>query len=114
MRILLVALLLSWAAAGADINRSLWALTAAHAADYASSLRIDGINYIELNPLVRGPNGEFRKYRGIAVKAGIVGATWAIEKWVVRKEPSAARWLSKVNWGLTIGVGAVAVRNRLP
>lgn len=86
-------------------KRSLIPLVATQSLDIASSYGMR-----ELNPLLAGPNGEFGA-KGIAIKTGTTAAIVGVEYLIVKKWPSSARILSKVNWGTSAVTGVIAARN---
>lgn len=86
---------LYWASAGA--------MTAGTVADYRSSLATG----YERNGLLRGRDGRMAPGRGLAIKAGALGGTIALQRLVMRKRPRAGRWFTIVNFGVAAGYGAV-------
>ena len=102
-------LLLGFAVSLPAADPSLWAsqaaLVAASVADAHSSF-----GGRELNPLLRGPEGEFGA-RGAAIKGAAVAVLLVTEYLVSRKHPRARRVLNRLNWIMAGGTAAIAARN---
>lgn len=84
---------------------SLLAVAAGTGMDIASSW-----NRPEANGLLRSPDGRFAA-RGVAVKISLIGAVVGIQALVLRRRPEMRGFASRVNFGIGVGTGAVAVRN---
>lgn len=95
---------------------SMMGLGVAHGVDYMSSLGAKGVGVggngvVELNPLVRGREGQFLRGRGAVLKCVVVGGVWFVERRLIRGDGRMARRLTKVNWVVGGMVGGVGVRN---
>ena len=86
-------------------KRSVYVLAASQVADAASSW-----NQPELNPVLAGRDGRFA-WRGAAIKGGAVAGSIALQAYIVRKRPRAAKWLSRVNFATSGVTFSVAVYN---
>ncbi len=84
---------------------SLAPLVASQALDAASSYGMR-----ELNPLLASSNGGFEA-KAMSIKLGIAAAAVGVEYLIVRKHPSAARPLARLNWTTGIVTTGFAVHN---
>ncbi len=64
----------------------------------------------ELNPVLRGANGEFGM-KAVAIKAAIAGGVVGAQYLMLRKNPHAARYAAIANFGMAGVFGGVAVYN---
>lgn len=64
----------------------------------------------ELNPLLRGANGEFGM-KAVAIKAAIAGGVVGAQYLMLRKNPHAAKYAAIANFGMAGAFGGVAVYN---
>lgn len=64
----------------------------------------------ELNPLLAGPDGRFGS-KAMTIKVGTATAIVGVEYLIVKKWPSTARALSKLNWASSILTGSLAAHN---
>lgn len=81
---------------------SIAALAAANIADGASS-----IGQVEANPALGRQFGT----QFVAVKAGVLLGTLSLQRWVLKRNPQAARLFVYSNFAAAAGLGAVATRN---
>ena len=84
---------------------SLIPLAATQALDVSSSFGMR-----ELNPALSGSSGTFGAQSSV-IKLGAVAAMIGIEYLLVKKHPSSARILSKMNWTGAAVTGAFALHN---
>jgi hypothetical protein len=84
---------------------SLAPLVASQTLDVASSWGLR-----ELNPVLADSRGGFGM-KGAAIKFGATGAIIAVEYWILRKKPGAARVLSKLNWSVSAVSTGFAAHN---
>jgi hypothetical protein len=84
---------------------SLLALTAAHAADAATSW-----NKRELNPLLSPSNGAFGG-QALAIKSVIAGATMGLQVILMRHHPQLAKMFTIVNYAQAGVIGVTAFHN---
>jgi hypothetical protein len=63
----------------------------------------------ELNPALRGPNGEFGA-RGVAMKAAIAGGVVTAQYFLLRKHSGAAKYAAITNFGMA----SLLTRTALP
>lgn len=64
----------------------------------------------ELNPLLRGANGEFGM-KAVAIKAAIAGGVVGAQYLMLRKNPHAARYAAIANFSMAGAFAGVAVYN---
>jgi hypothetical protein len=64
----------------------------------------------ELNPVLRGANGEFGM-KAVAIKAAIAGGVVGAQYLMLRKNPHAAKYAAIANFGMAGVFGGVAVYN---
>lgn len=64
----------------------------------------------ELNPVLRGTNGEFGA-KGIALKVGIASGVAIAQYFLLRKNPGAEKSMAIGNFGMAGVFGAIAVYN---
>jgi hypothetical protein len=81
------------------------ALMAATAADAATSM-----GGYELNPLLRGPGGQFGT-RGMAIKLGVACAVIGAQYFLLKKKPEQAPYAFAANAAAAGLLSGVAVRN---
>lgn len=86
-------------------KRSLIALAASQTLDMTSSYGMR-----ELNPLLAGPDGRFGA-KAVGIKVSTAAAIVGVEYLLVKKWPSSARVLSKLNWASSILTGSFAAHN---
>ena len=84
---------------------SLIPVVASQSLDIASSYGM-----YERNPMLAGPDGRFGT-KALSIKLGATAAVIGAEYLIVKKWPSSARVLSKVNWGTSALTTAFAVHN---
>jgi hypothetical protein len=80
-------------------------LAASQALDITSSYGMR-----ELNPMLAGPDGRFGT-KAMTIKIGTAAAAVGVEYLIVKKWPSAARTLAKLNWASSLLTGSFAVHN---
>jgi len=103
MKLVLLILLAVPLVAQTPYRWSVAALAVGSVADTHSSWR----GY-ELNPILgRGQFG----WRGVAIKAGITGASLLCQRRVLRRHPRMRPTFTAMNFGMGAAMGAVAVRN---
>jgi len=93
------------AAALRSWKRSLILLAASQAIDITSSYGMR-----ELNPMLAGPDGRFGT-KATTIKIGTAAAAVGVEYLIVKKWPTSARTLAKLNWASSILTGSFAVHN---
>lgn len=86
-------------------KHSLVPLAASQALDIASSYGMR-----ELNPMLAGSDGRFGM-KATTIKIGTAAAAVGVEYLIVKKWPSSARTLAKLNWASSILTGSFAVHN---
>ena len=64
----------------------------------------------ELNPVLRGANGEFGM-KAVAIKAAIAGGVVGAQYLMLRKNPGAAKYAAIANFGMAGAFAGVAVYN---
>lgn len=64
----------------------------------------------ELNPLLRGANGEFGM-KAVGIKAAIASGVIGVQYLMLRKNPHAAKYAAIANFGMAGAFGGVAVYN---
>jgi hypothetical protein len=64
----------------------------------------------ELNPMLAGPDGRFGP-KAATIKLGTTAALVGVEYLIVKKWPSAARILTRLNWGSSVLTSSFAVHN---
>lgn len=103
MKRLLLLLFLAMMPAAAEWNLSVGILAGASAFDAASS-----IGRYELNPVLgRGPFGR----RQIAIKGSLFAVNLALQREILRRNPSARRKLAITNFIVAGALGTVAATN---
>jgi hypothetical protein len=80
-------------------------LAASQALDITSSYGMR-----ELNPMLAGQDGRFGA-KATTIKIGGAAAAVGVEYLIVKKWPSSARVLAKLNWASSILTGSFAVHN---
>jgi hypothetical protein len=93
------------AAALRSWKRSLIPLAVSQTLDITSSYGMR-----ELNPLLAGPDGRFGP-KATTIKIGTAAAAIGVEYLIVKKWPSSARTLAKLNLASSILTGTFAVHN---
>ncbi|MEP7354465.1 MAG: hypothetical protein ABI824_14660 [Acidobacteriota bacterium] len=71
---------------------------------------ISSYGMIERNPLLASTNGGFGA-KAASIKFGTTAAVVGIEYFLVKKYPSAARLISKLNWSSSVLTSGLAVHN---
>ena len=84
---------------------SVIALTAANAADAASSWRLQ-----EGNPLLAHPGSQFGM-QSVLLKSGFVGASMLAQRIVIRRHPEWSKRMTWVNFATAGAIGAIAHHN---
>jgi hypothetical protein len=64
----------------------------------------------ELNPMLAGSDGRFGA-KATTLKMGTAAAAVGVEYLIVKKWPSSARALAKLNWASSVLTGSFAVHN---
>lgn len=97
-----------------NLWKKLWiastvALAAGSALDFSSS-----VGKQELNPTMRGSNGQFSMGRGVAVKGGLALGIVVSQGWFVRRHPGMAveKTAALTNFATAGVMMGVAIRNR--
>ncbi len=93
------------AAALGTWKRSLIPVAASQVLDITSSYGMR-----ELNPILAGPDGRFGP-KATTIKIGTAAAAIGVEYLIVKKWPSSARTLAKLNWASSLLTGSFAVHN---
>ncbi len=65
----------------------------------------------ELNPLLRGANGQYSSTKGTLMKAGVVGGIVAVQHWDIRKRPQHRKVWTIFNYGLATVGFVIAAKN---
>ncbi|MCW5980529.1 MAG: hypothetical protein KIT09_20790 [Bryobacteraceae bacterium] len=64
----------------------------------------------ELNPVLRGSNGQFG-FKGVAIKGGIAGGVIAAQSLLLQNNPQASKSMAMANFGMAGVFGGVAMYN---
>ncbi len=93
-------------------SKKKWVLSAVIlvAATFADSY--SSSNRIEMNPLLRGRNGQYSPAKGIAIKSAITGGLLTLQTFVGKSDPSAYEKAAYINFISAGAFAAVAARNR--
>lgn len=114
MRTLLLLSLLAVPAMAQKITPYQWsvaALSTANALDWHSThVATQRPGIVEMNPMARRADGSFASGRAAGIKAAVTAGNILVQHYVART-PRTKRWAAVINFGLAIGISAVAVRN---
>lgn len=94
-----------WAQSGTAYKWSAATLTLGTSLDVASSY-----GAYETNPLWRSANGRFEA-RGTALRFAFVGSGLLVQRFILRRHPSASKSLAVVNFISGATLGGIAARN---
>jgi hypothetical protein len=86
-------------------RRSLMPVVISQSFDVSSSFGMR-----ELNPMLAGSDGRFGA-KAATIKAGTTAAMIGVEYLIIKKWPSTARILTRLNWGSSALTGAFAMHN---
>lgn len=64
----------------------------------------------ELNPVLAGPNGQFRM-KGIAIKGGVTVGIFLVERFILKRHPDMERTFTMMNYSVGATYTSTAIRN---